>query len=324
MNNASIFRISMASTKTRNLFVVMLILSATILIIFPHAYASTCTYSEKYHTLPQIFLLSSDVFVGTVTTINNSTDHHWGVNFSIEKLWKGTLGQKSLNVTTNGLQGCGYSITTGEKYLVYAISSPPFLQTSWTKPYTDAQPDIALLNDPNFQAQEKAKENQNEKLEAAKEMIANMMVRKTLSIPLNGVGVDVLNSTLDVYIDSIKANMSKGEYKEKIKDLIGDLPIKVEFAQFIADTGNPDRGMVTPLQTHEKNGSNLTIHYETGIDVTGKVMPTGPPPQLDNPSPLPAIIVIVVIIGTAVIGISVFIIKKRNKMHPVGGISEDR
>ncbi|MGI0046436.1 MAG: hypothetical protein ACREBB_04520, partial [Nitrosotalea sp.] len=46
----------------------------------------------------------------------------------------------------------------------------------------------------------------------------------------------------------------------------------------------PNGGWVTPLQTHEKNGSNLTIHYEKGSDVTGKIMPTGPPPQLNNSS----------------------------------------
>ncbi|MGI0007690.1 MAG: hypothetical protein ACREAR_06805 [Nitrosotalea sp.] len=46
----------------------------------------------------------------------------------------------------------------------------------------------------------------------------------------------------------------------------------------------PDGGGVTPLQTTTQNGSNLTIHYETGVDVTGKIMPTGPQPQFGNPS----------------------------------------
>ncbi len=73
----------------------------------------------------------------------------------------------------------------------------------------------------------------------------------------------------------------------------------------------PNEVEVTTLQTHGANGSNLTIHYETGIDVTGKVMPTGPPPQLDNSSTLPEIIVIGGIIGVAVIGISVFIMMKK-------------
>ncbi|MDE1765845.1 MAG: hypothetical protein KGI27_06165 [Thaumarchaeota archaeon] len=41
-----------------------------------------------------------------------------------------------------------------------------------------------------------------------------------------------------------------------------------------------DGGWVTPLQTTE-NGTKLTIHYEKGVNVTGKIMPTGPPPVMD-------------------------------------------
>ncbi|MDE1863062.1 MAG: hypothetical protein KGI33_09135 [Thaumarchaeota archaeon] len=69
---------------------------------------------------------------------------------------------------------------------------------------------------------------------------------------------------------------------------------------------------VTPLQTQGANGSNLVIHYEgQGVDVTGKIMPTGPPPQLDNPSPLPAIIGVGSVVGAAAVGITIFIMKKR-------------
>lgn len=234
---------------TTNLFVTTLILSSTFLLVPPHAFASTCTYSEKYHTLPQIFLLSSDVFVGTVTSIKNGTNHDWKVNFSIEKLWKGTQGQESVTVTSNNLQGCDYSITNGEKYLVYAISSPPFLQISWTKPYTDAQSNIATISDPNFQTQEKNKENLNEKLEAAKEIVENMMMNNTLGIPFNLVGIDVINSTLNIGIDNTKATLSSEEYKEKIKNIIGDIPIKIIFGQNIVDTGNSNESPVENLSS---------------------------------------------------------------------------
>jgi hypothetical protein len=40
----------------------------------------------------------------------------------------------------------------------------------------------------------------------------------------------------------------------------------------------PGGGWITPLQTTDQNGKNLTIHYETGIPVSGSVMPPGPPP----------------------------------------------
>ncbi len=230
-----------AMKSLTSLFVVTLILSSTFLLVPPNTFASTCTYSEKYHTLPQIFLLSSNVFVGTVTSIKNGTNHDWKVNFSIEKLWKGTLGQESITVTTNNLQGCDYSITNGTKYLVYAISSPPFLQVSWTKPYSDAQSDIATISDPNFQMQEKNKENLNEKLEAGKEIIESLMISNTLGIPFNLVGVDEINSTLNIGIDNTKATLSSEEYKEKIKNIIGDIPIKIIFGQNILDTGNGNK-----------------------------------------------------------------------------------
>ncbi|MDE1873477.1 MAG: hypothetical protein KGH99_08385, partial [Thaumarchaeota archaeon] len=37
-------------------------------------------------------------------------------------------------------------------------------------------------------------------------------------------------------------------------------------------------GWVTPLQTTDQNGKNLTLHYETGVPVTGYANP-GPPPD---------------------------------------------
>ncbi|CUR51398.1 exported protein of unknown function [Nitrosotalea devaniterrae] len=50
-------------------------------------------------------------------------------------------------------------------------------------------------------------------------------------------------------------------------------------------------GWITPLQTTDQNGNNLTIHYEgQGIDVTGKVLPSPAVPNLITHnmfSPLP-------------------------------------
>jgi hypothetical protein len=40
----------------------------------------------------------------------------------------------------------------------------------------------------------------------------------------------------------------------------------------------PDGGWVTPPQTQDENGKNLTIHYETGVQVSGYANP-GPPPD---------------------------------------------
>jgi len=220
-----------------------LILSAALLIAPLPAHASTCIHSEKYYTLPQIFTLSSYVFTGTATTIKNDTGHKWDVNFSVEKVWKGD-SVLDLTLTTNDLQGCGYSITGGGKYLIYAISSPPFLQISWSKAYSDAQSDILLLNDPNFQKNMITKDNLNVKLEAAKAIIANIMSNGTSDIPFNLVAVDTINSTLRIGIDKIHATMSKEQYEEKIKNIIGDVPIQIEFGEIVTDTGNENIGSI--------------------------------------------------------------------------------
>ncbi|HYL66862.1 MAG TPA: hypothetical protein VEU72_06875 [Nitrosopumilaceae archaeon] len=42
----------------------------------------------------------------------------------------------------------------------------------------------------------------------------------------------------------------------------------------------PNGGWITPLQTTDQNGKNLTIHYETGVQVSSSVMPPGPPPNI--------------------------------------------
>lgn len=218
--------------KTLHLSVIVTLIMSVIFLMIPHnAYASTCAYRETIYSTPQFFLLSDNVFVGTVSSISNYTDHQWKVHFTVEKIWKGMSSQKPSIVITNSLQGCGYAISMGEKYLVYTYDSPPFLNTSFTKLYADAQNDIALLDDPKFQAEEKIKEELNKKLEAAKGIIESMMISKISEIPFNSVGVDEINSILDVGIDNTKATLSAEEYQKKLKEILGDIPIKIEFGQ---------------------------------------------------------------------------------------------
>src|SRR3989442_8502008 len=268
--------------KTLNtLFFIISILATTLLLIPSHGYADSCAPTEIPLTTAQHILLASNVFVGTVTSIKNDTDHQWNVHFSIEKLWKGTAGQ-SLSVTTHELQGCRYSITTGVKYLVYTSGFPPWLQMSWTRPYADSQNDIAMLNDHNFQAQEKTKEELNKKLEVAKDSISNMMGSKMSPIPINMVSVDVLNSTLDVGIDSAKAKLSEEKYQEKLREIVGNIPIKISFGQYFAlparvadnSTRNDSLSIMSPLEQSKsgiktenivcKGGLQLVIKSEDG------------------------------------------------------------
>lgn len=205
------------------------------LITSQHTFADTCSARLKSYNAPQFYLLSDGVFAGTVQHIDNTTDHQWKVFFTVDKLWRGSISQKPLMVMTNSLQGCGYSIVQGEKYLVYTNGYPPFFNTVWSKPYTDAQSDIAIIDDPKFQSDEKVKEDLNKKLVIARDAISNLMGSKMGDIPFNSVGVDVINSTLDVGIDSAKAVLSKGEYEKKTKDIVGDIPIKITFGQIFTN-----------------------------------------------------------------------------------------
>lgn len=244
-----------------------LVVMATVPTIYNHVYASTCAIKETTLTTSQFYRVSDSVFAGTISSISNYTSHQWKIQFNTDKIWKGE-NRATLTLVAYSLQGCGYSLSVGEKYLVFANGSPLSLNPVLTKPYADAQDAISLYDDPKFQSKEMAKEDLIKKLEAAKDGISNMMGSKmTFGIPFNMVGVDVLNATLDIGIDSTKAKLPKSEYEEKIKGLIGDLPMDVEFAQISpADAGEK---AVSPVQ----NSSSATL-------VQGRHPPAGQVLQL--------------------------------------------
>lgn len=209
-------------------------MSLIFLMIPPSVYASTCAYSETSLTTSQFFLLSETVFMGKVSAIDNYTNHEWKVKFNVEKIWKG-LSRPEITVISNSLVGCGYSIVTGEKYLVYANGFPLHADGVWIKPFAEAQNDIKLLDDPKFLAKSKIKEELNKKLEVAKDILSAMMDSKTSKFPIYSLGVDDLNSVLYVGIDDRKASFPAEEYEKRLKEIVGDIPIKVEL------------GHVTPL-----------------------------------------------------------------------------
>ena len=198
-------------------------------LVFTHnAFADTCSYSWISLTAPQLFLVSDTVFAGTVSSIDNYTSHEWKIEFNTEKIWKGQQGPK-ISIITNSLRGCDYTLTIGEKYLVYASNSPLHTTLDLTVPFSGVQNDTKIFDDPKFQTEQKIKEELNKKLEIAKEIISNMMVGKTTAIPINMVGVDEINSILEIGIDNTKAALSEEEYQKKLKEMVGDIPIKIEF-----------------------------------------------------------------------------------------------
>lgn len=226
------------------LFLFILISCAISLIIFPNSYASTCDVKETTLTTPQFYRVSDSVFIGTILSIDNYTDHQWKIKFNAEKVWKGTQNQ-TMTVMTNNLQACGYSLIKGEKYLVFTSGSPPYLISQFTKSYANAQNAISLFDDPKFQSEGITQEELNEKLKAAKIIIGNLMLNNTSGIPFNLVGVDVINSTLNIGIDNTKATMTKEEYEEKIKEIVGDVPMKIEFGTF--STNDNSTQSLSPL-----------------------------------------------------------------------------
>lgn len=221
--------------KILHLSIIVTLFTCVIFLIIPHdAYASTCAYRETIYSAPQFFLLSDNVFVGTVTSISNYSDHQWQIHFNIEKIWKGVATRQTSTAMTGTLQACSYSITVGGKYLVYTNGSPFFINTIFSKPYADIQNETTLFDDPNFQVEEESKSELNKKLEAAKGRVESMMIDKTSHMPINGVGVDQINSTLDINIDNTKTSLSAEEYQKRLTEILGNIPIKITFGQYTA------------------------------------------------------------------------------------------
>jgi hypothetical protein len=248
------------------------------LILSQNAFADTCAYSGTSLTAPQLFLVSDTIFTGTVSSITNNTNHEWKIEFNAEKIWKGKHDTK-ISVITNSLRGCGYALTVGEKYLVYANDSPLYTTFDLTRPVSEVQNDIKLFDDPKFQAEQKIKEELNKKLEIVKESISNMMVSKTTDIPINMVGVDEINSVLEVGIDNTKAILSEEEYQKKLKEMVGDIPIKIEFGVITALANKTENfigndlvppSILPPLQQFKSGVPINEIKCKEGLELVYK------------------------------------------------------
>ena len=100
-----------------------------------------------------------------------------------------------------------------------------------------AQDDPTFKYDPTLQYGSKPQtptetpEQLHKKLVNARDAISNMMGSKIGNIPFNEIGIDEINSILDVGIDSSKATFSEEQYLKKIKEIVGDIPIKITFEQ---------------------------------------------------------------------------------------------
>lgn len=104
------------------------------------------------------------------------------------------------------------------------IMSPAYAQNDSTFKY-----DPTLQYGSKPQTPPETPEQLHKKLVNARDAISNIMGSKMGNIPFNEVGIDEINSTLDVGIDSVKATLSEEQYLQKIKAIVGDIPIKITF-----------------------------------------------------------------------------------------------
>ena len=230
-------------------------------------YAYTCAVKAPSIPTQYYYLHSDSVFVGTISSITNYTTHKFDVKFDVEKTWKGSQ-HPTITITTQGLVACGYSLVRGEKYLVFASGYPLDYLTWATKPLSSAQDDIALLDSSKFQVQANLNEELFKKLVNARDAISNLMGSNMSKMPISYLFVDDLNFTVNVGIADKKASFPSGaqEYKQKLEEIVGNVPIRVDYADYVS---------VSPeiIVQHPKLLSSPLKQFKSGIaakDVTCK------------------------------------------------------
>lgn len=117
-----------------------------------------------------------------------------------------------------------------------------------------AQNDPTLQYGSKPQTQKDTPEQLHKKLVNARDAISNMMGSKMGNIPFNEVGIDEINSILDVGIDSSKTILSEEQYVKKIKEIVGDVPIKITF-------GPPIQALPLILKNNSVRGNDIVTTY---------------------------------------------------------------
>ncbi len=149
-----------------------------------------------------------------------------------------------------------------------------------------AQNDSTFKYDPTLQYGSKPQtpaethEQLHKKLVNARDAISNIMGSKMGNIPFNEVGIDEINSTLDVGIDSTKATLSEEQYLKKIKEIVGDIPIKITFEQITSlplimknnpvPENNMSTAILSPLKQFKSGITANDIKCEHGLQLVIK------------------------------------------------------
>ena len=248
-------------------------LSFVFLMMHVNSYAYTCAVQAPSVTTQYYYLHSDSVFVGTVSSITNYTNHQLNVKFDVEKSWKGS---QHPTITTYSLVACGYSLVKGEKYLVFAAGYPLDYFEWATKPFDNAKDEIVLLDSQQFQAQANADEVLYKRLVNARDAISNMMGSKMSQIPISSVGVNDLNFTLDIGIADKKAATPSGveEYKQKLEEIVGNVPIRVlysEYATALPEIITQHTVLPSPLQQFKSGISANNVTCNQGLELIFKI-----------------------------------------------------
>lgn len=113
----------------------------------------------------------------------------------------------------------------------------------------------------------------NKKLEAAKGIIESMMMGpNTSGIPFNEVGIFDGNFTLGVGIDSAKSTISEEEYLKKIKEIVGDIPIKITLGriQLLSESTSKKQEILSPLQQFREGRNYNEISCRPNFELIKK------------------------------------------------------
>jgi len=188
------------------------------------------------------------IFAGTLLTIENYSDTAKLMTFEIEKTWKGIPETEMIVNIDVLLTSC--PIFEGKNYLLYFNGEEDRrFMLPMIKSFENAQNDITLLEDvEKLKVISESYAILDQKLQDAKEKLSTIMIIQDPSFPISSLMVDTLSHTLNVGLNPINSDVSPEEYVQKVRQVIGDLPVKIGLV-FMIEEGQEIKS-VNPIQIH--------------------------------------------------------------------------
>jgi len=188
------------------------------------------------------------IFAGTLLTIENYSDTARLMTFEIEKTWKGIPETEMIVNKDAILTNC--PIFEGKNYLLYFNGEEDRrFMLPMIKSFENAQNDIMLLEDvEKLKVISESYAILDQKLEEAKEKLSLVMIKQDPSFPISSLMVDTLSHTLHVGLNPYNSDVSPEEYVQKVRQVIGDLPVKIGLVYVIEE--GQETNSVNPIKIH--------------------------------------------------------------------------